>query len=113
LSTHAADLQTDLSQSVIDRVLYGDGAAAAVVSPHPLVGPCLRVESSLDHSLPDSLDWAVETADAAVLFDSIPAASRAVTACMPGCHPSGMNDDQIDGTSVLLVNDCREYLLHL
>ncbi|MCA6091116.1 PhlD [Streptomyces sp. SCA3-4] len=70
-------------QSIIYKGLFGDGAAATVVSAEPL-GPGLRLHATLEYLLPDSRNayWGAID-EAGFHFDSTDAATRAVTRVMP------------------------------
>jgi alkylresorcinol/alkylpyrone synthase len=75
--------QSDLSKSnILATALFGDGAAAALLSTAPIDGrdPLLSIDATGEHCWPDSLDvmgWSVEADGLGVIFSrDIPALVR-------------------------------------
>ncbi|WP_406510971.1 PhlD [Streptomyces sp. NBC_00212] len=72
-------------ESMVYKVLFGDGAAAAVVSESPVWGgPSFVVEDTFEYVLPDSADrYRGRLSGAGLHFDSTRAATAAFNDCLP------------------------------
>ncbi|MFJ8312325.1 MULTISPECIES: PhlD [unclassified Streptomyces] len=72
-------------ESMVYKILFGDGAAAAVVAAHPAWdGPSFVVEDIFEYALPDSVDrYQGRLTGAGLHFDSTRAATAAFNDCLP------------------------------
>lgn len=84
-------------ESMVYKVLFGDGAAAAVVCERPAWdGPGFVVEDTFEYVLPDSADrYRGRLSGAGLHFDSTRAATAAFNDCLPALR-EWLGDDALD-----------------